>query len=43
MAYVDPPVAVEGTALTVDVIGEARSATVVPSCRFDPDNQRVRA
>ena len=43
LAYVQPNVAAEGTALVVDVIGERRAAEVVAPCRYDPSNARVRA
>lgn len=43
MAYVEADVAEEGRKLGVDVIGERRLATVVPACRYDPSNQRVKA
>ncbi|MEM6985307.1 MAG: FAD-dependent oxidoreductase [Pseudomonadota bacterium] len=43
MAYVDAKCAAEGTPLSVDIIGEKRSASVVAACRYDPSNERVRA
>ncbi len=43
LAYVQPNVAAEGTALVVDVIGERRAVEVVAPCRYDPSNARVRA
>lgn len=42
-AYVEPQYAAVGTRFEVDIIGERFTATVVPECLYDPDNQRVRA
>ncbi len=42
-AYVDPRVAHEGQALTVQIVGEDCAAVVVPRCLYDPENQLVRS
>ncbi len=43
MGYVDPEQAEEGTALEVEVIGEAHAARVVAECTYDPENAKLRA
>ncbi len=43
MAFVDPDQATDGTDLAVLLLGQAVPARVVPPCRYDPENARVRA
>ena len=43
MAYVESEYAAEGSQVEVDIIGDRFTATVVPECLYDPQNQRVRA
>ena len=42
-AYVDPAYAEAGTEFTVDVLAEARTATVLAGPVWDPANERLRA
>ena len=42
MGFVGPESAAEGTNLEVLLLGRAVRATVVPPCRYDPQNARVR-
>jgi len=42
MAFVDPDHAENGTRLTLMLLGERIPAEVVPACRYDPENRRVR-
>jgi len=43
MGFVDPPLAEPGTRLDALVLGRRVRATVVPPCRYDPENRRQRA
>ncbi len=43
LAYVAAPLAVEGTALEVEIYGERRAARVAREPLYDPDNERPRA
>ena len=43
MAFVDAPFADLGSELSVQFLGERFGARVVEPCRYDPDNERVRA
>lgn len=42
LAYVRGDLAAPGTQLTIDILGERRSATVQSVPLFDPGNQRLR-
>ena len=42
MAMVDSDLAVEGTALTVHIIGVERQATVIAPSPYDPQGQAMR-
>jgi dimethylglycine dehydrogenase len=42
-AYVDPALAIAGTALDVLLLGERRRAVVLPEAAWDPRNERLRA
>ena len=41
--YVPPPLAVPGTDLTVDVLGQRRKVTLRTDPAYDPANHRLRA
>jgi glycine cleavage system aminomethyltransferase T len=43
LAYVPVAVAISGTTLEIDILGEWRTATVVDAPLFDPQNERLRA
>jgi dimethylglycine dehydrogenase len=43
VAYLDADLAVPGTRLAVEILGERRPATVLREPPFDPDNLRPRA
>ncbi len=43
MAYLPPPMAVPGTRLEVEILGERRSASVVAGPLYDPLGSRMRA
>ena len=42
-AYVEPALAAPGTAFEIELLGEARAATVLAGPVYDPDNARLRA
>ncbi|MEO0622633.1 MAG: FAD-dependent oxidoreductase [Pseudomonadota bacterium] len=42
MAYIDADVS-QGSALSIEVLGDAVPAEIVPPCRYDPENARVKA
>jgi glycine cleavage system aminomethyltransferase T len=42
VAYVDAEVAVPGTRLTVEILGDRRRAVVLAEPPFDPENRRPR-
>jgi len=42
-AYVDPDMATEGTTMQVLIMGQKRTATVIPESPYDPANDRLRA
>ncbi|MEO0937804.1 MAG: FAD-dependent oxidoreductase [Pseudomonadota bacterium] len=41
-AFLEPALAAEGTALTIDICGTLTPATVAPACAYDPAMQHVR-
>jgi dimethylglycine dehydrogenase len=43
LAYVETPVAETRPALTVEVLGDARAASVLPAVPYDPQGSRLRA
>lgn len=43
LAYLDIDDTAQGTALSVEILGEMRPCTVIPDCPFDPENTRQRA
>ena len=43
LAMVRPDLAVEGTEVEIEILGERRRATVIPESPFDPGNSRLRA
>lgn len=43
LAMLRPDLAIEGTELEIEVLGERRHATILPDSPFDPDNKRLRA
>ena len=43
LAMVRPDLAVEGSEVEIEVLGERRRATVIPESPFDPKNERLRA
>lgn len=43
LAYVDRDVMREAPALTVDVVGESRSARLLRQAAWDPKGERIRA
>ena len=40
-AYVEAPLAVAGTALEVEILGERRPARVTAAALYDPENRRL--
>jgi dimethylglycine dehydrogenase len=42
LAYVDRAIVAEAPALTVDVVGETRTARILPSAAWDPRGERLR-
>ena len=43
MAYVDAEVAIPGTRLAVEILGDRRPAVVLAEPPFDPENRRPRS
>ena len=43
LAMVRPDLAVEGSEVEIEILGERRRATVIPESPFDPNNERLRA
>ena len=43
LAMVRPDLAVEGSEVEIEILGERRRATVIPESPFDPKNERLRA
>ncbi|MBS0124112.1 GcvT family protein [Thetidibacter halocola] len=41
-AFVDPACSVEGTSLTVDILGQPVAARIIPAGPYDPDHARMR-
>jgi dimethylglycine dehydrogenase len=43
IGYIDSGLAAAGTAVSIEILGERRPATVVPESPYDPDNRELRA
>jgi dimethylglycine dehydrogenase len=43
LGYIAAELAVPGTSVALEILGERRSATVVPESPYDPDNRELRA
>ncbi len=42
MAFINPDLATEGSAMSVEIVGQVFPAVVGASCQYDPQNDRVR-
>ena len=42
-AYVEPALTATGTEFEVQLLGERRKATILPTVAYDPENMRLKA
>ncbi|MBV8804546.1 MAG: aminomethyltransferase family protein [Sinobacteraceae bacterium] len=43
IGYVKAPFSAVGTALSIEILGERKQATIIPESPYDPDNHQLRS